>query len=311
VSFALTLCLVLLAFFGIASLSLAIMIAIAWHAGLKRTLVESFDLLAMRLLPAGGGAFLVLTVVLPAFLIYEPPNELEPVGPLVVALALFSVVAVADGVRRGLRACLSTRSLFISGPVDRWPVKPGLKVDIVDVDEPIVAVVGAWQPRIVAARCVVDSCSQEEFSLVVAHEAAHVSARDNVKLLLLIASPDALAWIPFGAALTARWRVAAEFAADECATGHDPRKRVDLASALIKVARLSTASSRTLPTLCMPVGVDDVDGRVRRLLTPSPRVLRTSTMKVLVASALLLPVVTVPAYALIHEFIEILVGFGH
>jgi hypothetical protein len=340
-SFAPTLCLVLLAVYGLASLILSAALAIAWHAGLERALATSGDLLALRLLPAGGAALLVLTAALPAFLIYEPAHEAEHVGPLLVVLALFALVAVGDGIRRAWRACSAARLLIDNwGPTHSWLVESGQKVDVVDLEEPIVAVVGGWRPRILAARRVVAACSPEEFRRVIAHEAAHVSARDNLKLLLLVATPDALAWMPLGAALAKRWRTAAEFAADERATGPDPHKRVALASALIKVARLSTANDRTLPALSMSVGVDDVAGRVRRLLAPSPdefaaspdvcaafpnamrtrtahamgtaiaHAMRTTTAKMLTACALLLPVIAVPLYGPVHEFIEVLVAFG-
>ncbi len=48
--------------------------------------------------------------------------------------------------------------------------------------------------------------------------------------------------LPLGAALMARWRSAAEFEADEGATGVDPHKRLALASALVKVAGLSAGA---------------------------------------------------------------------
>lgn len=303
--------LVLLAVYGLTSLLLAAVVVVAWHGGLRGKPVAPGDLLALRLLPAAGGALLVLTVVLPAFLIYEPAHEREQVGPLLVAMALFSLVAIGDGIRRAWGSCIAARSLLSDlGPADCWQVEPGRNVDIVDVEAPIVAVVGGWRPRIVAAKRVVAACSQEEFCRVIAHEAAHVSARDNLKLLLLAASPDALAWMPVGTTVANRWRIAAEFAADERATGPDPRKRVALASALIKVARLSTAGDRDLPALSMPVGVDDVEGRVRRLLsTPSPSY-QTSAIKYLVACAGLIPMLAVPLYRVLHQLLEVLVAFG-
>src|SRR5262249_50092270 len=142
-------------------------------------------------------------------------------------------------------------------------------VEVVDVPNPIVGVIGGWRPRVVAAECVISVCSHDEFRQVVAHEAAHVSTRDNLKLLLLLACPDALAWTNLGAALTERWRTEAEFAADQRATGDDPQKRLELASALIKVARLVDPGRCSRHALTMSVAVDDVEGRVRELLTPA------------------------------------------
>jgi hypothetical protein len=305
------LCLVLAGVYGLTSLLLSILVAVTCRAGLGRMRSTSNDLLAMRLLPTGGAALLTLTVVLPAFLIYEPAHELEEVGPFLVALVLLALVTAGAGIVRGWRACLAGRTLLRNcGPPNRWFMGDGQKVDLIDIPEPIVAVVGGWRPRIFAAKHVLGACSQEEFREVLAHEAAHVSSRDNLKLFLLVVSPDALAWLPCGATLTASWRAAAEFEADEHATGSNPRKRVALASALIKVARLSTGTKSPLPVLSMPVALDGVEARVRQLLSPSPNTARTTTIKSLIACASLVPVIAVPLYGLVHLFIEALVAFG-
>jgi Zn-dependent protease with chaperone function len=311
VSSAAVLCLVLVAVYGLASLLLSILVAVTWRAGFDRMRSTSDDFLVLRLLPAGGAALLTLTVVLPAFLIYEPAHELEEVGPCLVALALLALIAVGAGIVRGWRACAAARALLRNwGPGELRSVGAGQKVDLIDIPEPIVAVVGGWRPRIVASKQVFGTCSQEEFCQVIAHEAAHISTRDNLKLLLLVVSPDALAWLPCDAALAARWRAAAELEADERATGLDPRKRVALASALIKVARLSTGADHPLPALSMPIALDDVEGRVRRLLKPSPTTSRTTNIKRLMVCAALVPVISVPLYGLVHQFIEALVTFG-
>jgi Zn-dependent protease with chaperone function len=310
-TFAVMLCLVLAGVYGLTSLLLSILVAVTWRAGLDRRRSTSNYLLALRLLPTGGAALLTLTVVLPAFLLYEPAHELEAVGPFLVALVVLALVTAGAGIVRGWRACLAGRALLRNcGPPERWPRGDGHKVDLIDIAEPIVAVVGAWRPRIVAAKHVFDACTPEEFREVLAHEAAHVSTRDNLKLFLLVVSPDALAWLPGGATLAACWRAAAEREADEHATGSDPRKRVALASALIKVARLSTGTGSQLPALSMPVALDDVESRVRRLLSPSPSAARTSSITSLVVCASLVPAIAVPLYWLVHLFIEALVVLG-
>ena len=131
-----------------------------------------------------------------------------------------------------------------------------------------------------------------------------------MKLLLQMISPDALTWMPAGAALTKRWRVAAELEADARACGSDPRKRVALASALLKVARLSSGTERRSLALSMPVAVDDVEGRVRELLAPLPMPHKRLPMRTLLACALMIAVVGVPLYGSVHESIESLVAFG-
>ncbi|MBS0420584.1 MAG: M56 family metallopeptidase [Proteobacteria bacterium] len=306
----LLLAIVLLATFGLAAVLLAGLVAMSWHAGLSLVRTAAADLLALRLLPVSGALVFTLTVVLPAFLSREPRSDRESAGPLLLILATFTLLTLLHGIWRGWRAWAAARSLLHTwGAAKRCLIENGCVVQVVDIPKPIIGVIGAWRPRVVAAECVISACSRGEFRQVVAHEAAHVSTRDNLKLLLALASPDALAWTVLGAALTERWRTEAEFEADQRATGDDPQKRLELASALIKVARLFDTGSDTRHALTMSVAHDDVEGRVRHLLAPvratSPRF-----GKVLASLAILTPVAALPLYALVHELIETLVRFG-
>jgi Peptidase family M48 len=307
------LCLVLLGMFALSMLVLSGLVALAWRAGLKRRLTTPAELLTLRLLPAAGGLLIVLTVVLPAFLSQEPRLQREAVGPWLFILAALSLLAMAHGTWRAWRACAAARELLRRcGPARGWLVENGQTVKVVGVAEPIVAVVGGWGSEIVAAECVVSACSTDELQQVIAHEAAHASARDNFKQLMLVASPDVLSWTRIGAALTQRWRAAAELEADQRATANDPRRRLALAAALIKVARARGACDRAHLALSMPVAADDVAGRVRQLLAPPTATVpsRAASAPTLASCALLLPVAALPLYPLVHELIEALVRLG-
>jgi Zn-dependent protease with chaperone function len=209
-------------------------------------------------------------------------------------LAALAAAGLAGGIWRGWRACRAARALL-----DRC--RPA---------EPLVAVIGAWRPRIVATESVRAACDAEEFRAVLAHEAAHLAARDTLKLLMQVAAPDALALSPIAAALTERWRVAAEFEADQRATQGDCGRRLALASALIKVARLLKSHAAPRPGLGMPVATDDVPGRVQALLAPPTPQARGRILVALVGGALLLPLLALPRYALLHELIEQLIALG-
>ncbi|HWW32855.1 MAG TPA: M56 family metallopeptidase [Steroidobacteraceae bacterium] len=301
--------LVLLATFSLVSLMLAALLALAWRAGLAHLRATSLDLLALRLLPSAGALLIALTVVLPAFVGFEPHREREAAGPLLIVLAVLAVAGLTAGIWRAGRAVRAARALLERcrpGP-DRIGHEA---VHVAETSEPIVAVIGAWRPRIVATESVRAACSGEEFRAVLAHEAAHLAARDNLKLLLLTAAPDALALTPLAAALAERWRTAAECEADQRATGADSERRLALASALIRVARLMQSRGAPQPALGMPVAADDVPGRVRTLLAPPTPNSRARILAVLTAGALLLPLLALPCYALLHELIERLVGLG-
>jgi Zn-dependent protease with chaperone function len=301
-SFDVTFPLVLLAAYGIFNLLLSAAVVLAWRAGLRRYLTDADAVLAVRLLPAMGSAALVLTVVLPAFLRYEPRHAHDHPGPLLVVSAVFALLVLGDGIRRGVRAWRTTRPLVrATGRAE---------VTVIDVKEPLVGVVGGWKQRIVAARSVAAACDDEEFHQVLAHEAAHMDSRDNLKLLLLLTMPDALAWLPTGSALTEQWRAATELAADERASGGDRRKRIALASALIKVARLSIASGRPRGPSRASTPLSGLEHRVRRLLAPSPVTQRAFHGRRLLTCVLLVPLLAVPLYASVHRLIEALVAFG-
>jgi len=310
-TFDVTFPLVLLAAYGLCNLLLSAAVALAWRAGLHRHLTDADAVLGLRLLPAMGSAILVLTIVLPAFLLYEPRHAHDHPGPLLVLSALFALLVLVDGARRGSRAWRATRALARSSqPFLPSTAAGGTEVAVINVKEPLVGVVGGLRQRIIAARSVAAACDHEEFRQVLAHEAAHMDARDNLKLLMLLTMPDALAWLSTGGALTERWRAATELEADERASGTDPRKRLALASALIKVARLSLASGRPRTASRMSPPLTGLELRVRRLLGPAPGMHRAFPARRLLTCALLVPLLAVPLYASVHRLIEVLVSFG-
>ena len=313
-SFDTTFPLVLLAAYGLFDLLLAAAVVLAWRAGLRRHLTDAAAVLSVRLLPAAGAATLVLTVVLPAFLLYEPRRAHDQPGPLLVISALFTLLVLLDGVRRGWRAWWAARALVRnSQPHLTEPAAASSGVTVINIKEPLVGVVGGWKQRIIAARCVATACDHEEFRQVLAHEAAHMDSRDNLKLLTLLTMPDALAWFATGKALTEHWRAMTELEADERASGADPRKRVALASALIKVARLSIASGLPRRAPRVSSHLSGLEHRVRRLLAPSssPAAMQRSfRARRLLTCVLLVPLLAVPLYASVHRLIEVLVAFG-
>jgi len=307
----LLLALILLATFGLAGLILSGLLALAWHAGLRRVRATALDLIGLRLAPAVGALLVTLAIALPAFLGFEPHREEEAAGPWLLALAALGAACLMAGVWRAWRACDAARALLMRCRPESGGRAAALPpLHLVDSAEPLVAVVGAWRPRIVATESVRAACSGEEFRAVLAHEAAHLAAHDNLKLLLLTATPDALGLTPLARALTESWRAAAEGEADDRATRGDGARRLALASALIKVARLLAGRHSPQPALGMSVAADEVPERVRALLGPPARPPRARILLVLAAAALLMPLAALPRYALLHELMEQLVGLG-
>jgi hypothetical protein len=95
------LCVVLLGVYALVSLLIAVLIQIAWFAGLKSVRQASRDLLAQRLLPSVGALLVTLGIVMPTFSIYEPVRQMEEIRTLLVVLALLALATAGDGIRRG------------------------------------------------------------------------------------------------------------------------------------------------------------------------------------------------------------------
>jgi hypothetical protein len=305
------LCVTLLGGYAAVNIGLSLLIVLLWYAGLERCVSRAVDIVAMRLVPGAGALLMSVAVVLPAFLDQEPSREGETPGLLICGLAFLTLLMVGDALRRGWGAWRATRDLKRSYRVRQFTQVQGHPIGIVDIREPVVMVVGACRPQIIAARSVIAACSPLEFRLVVAHEMAHVSARDNLKFVFLLLSTDVLAWLPLHSVLIDRWRMAAEFAADQRA-GTDQRDRVALASALIKVSRLGLSGNTAHPALCMPMasGANCIEARVRLLLMPRVGVVRGLFTRWLTLSALLPPLCACPFYGRVQQLIEILVAYG-
>ena len=233
------------------------------------------QLVWLRACPGVGAAVLTLTVMTPAFAIFEPDRASETAGPLVIVLAVAALVQIGASMVMAAATLARTRAAarawFTSArPLDVDP-PAGVPAYAIESPAPIVALVGVFTPKLIAARTVIDSCTTEELTAIVAHERGHLHARDNLKRWLMACAPDALRWTPWHREIAAAWHDAAEDAADDAATLCDDRARVDLAALLVKIARLTPEPSWPAATVSPFVEKSGLDRRVRRLLTPGER----------------------------------------
>jgi len=214
-------------------------------------------------------------LLIPAFVLHEPAEPAERVGPLLLLAAVAGAALLAGGAWRALRDAHATRSLCRRWLGSARPLRltgvtlpAPLPAHAFESSFPVASVVGPWRPRLFVSRRVIEGCAPEELAAILAHEQAHVVARDNLKRALLSAAPDPLAWTPLGRRLRRDWHAAAEAAADERAAAGRPEVRLALASALVRLARLA---ARPVPLAGAAV-IDDapVASRVRRLLAPAP-----------------------------------------
>ena len=296
--------------------------AVAWRAGLLNNLAPSSAARARRLawwrsFPSLAAALVALVIVVPAFVMFEPYRDAEAVGPILPTLALVAIAQfVASGwlaLASAIRTRMVTRAWLRAGtPLDVQP-PAGVPAYAIDSLAPIVALVGVFSPKLIAARAVIDACTHEELTAIVSHERGHLHARDNMKRWLMACAPDALRWTPIHHEMCAAWHDAAEDAADDVATGGDEGARANLATLLVKIARLAPETAWPGATVSPFVQHDGLARRVRRLLEPTVEYPRTASLwqlPALFCAALITAIASPGVLNAVFDIVETLVQFG-
>ena len=265
-----------LAIFLAVNLAAASLVSLVWR--LVRRTAEGWSarlraqiLFTLRLAPSLVGLIAVGLFFLPAYLDYEPRGTSEAVSTKLALFASLSILGLALALWRAARALWITRKLRREWLHTAKEISlPGVSVRAFQIPHafPIVAVVGIVRPRLFVAEQVLLTLTPEELSATVAHEYGHLQARDNLKRGLLRACRDALL-IPVGDSVEKSWSAAAESAADEYAAETSADVALNLASALVKIARMVPVGVRArMPLAAFIVGEESrgIKARVRHLL---------------------------------------------
>jgi Zn-dependent protease with chaperone function len=268
----------LLTFNSLASLAITGLWRIAGGVTRRWTAVSRARLIfSLRTLPALLAFLSVALLLVPAYVAYEPRQAAERVSFKLGLLAFISATGIAVSVYRAIATHRVTSKLTAD-----W-LRQGKPLHINDVNIeafqiahtfPLIAIVGFLRPRLFVASQVLEILTPEEISAAVAHENGHLAARDNLKRGLLHACRDALLIIPSGRSLDKAWSEASEEAADENAARQGNGVALDLASALVKIARKIPQGARpTMPAGVFLLGDEETKGiksRVRRLIALAP-----------------------------------------
>jgi len=297
-------------------------VGLAWRTGLinhskHASATQAQRLAWLRAVPTLASTFVSLVVVVPAFVMFEPYHESEDVGPvlpILAALALGQLTAsLAFATLTAVRTRVVTRTWLRSGtPLEVTP-PAGVPAYAIDSPAPIVALVGVFSPKLIAARAVIEACTREELTAIVAHERGHLYARDNLKRWLMACAPDALRWTPIHHEIAAAWHAAAEDAADDVATRGDDVARVSLAALIVKIARLAPEATWPAATVSPFVERDGLPRRVRRLLAPETTTERAASVWHIAAvfgAAVLATILSPGLLGSVFAFVESLVKFG-
>jgi len=304
-----------LAWFFIVNVAVTLAVAVWAHRALRAgRRLSATRLFAARVLPGMASLFFVVAVFVPSYWRYEPRDFVEGFD---ITLTIFALVAVAlfvAAARRALRAWFSAarrtrlwmqtaRPLALAGAA-----MPAFQID---ADAPMLALVGVVRPRLMITRGLLDALTDEEIAASVAHEAGHSRAWDNLKRLLMRASPDLLAFCSAARAIECRWASAAEYCADSAAASVGPAARCALASALVKVARLTPTVTPIAEPISTLVDGGEIVSRVERLLADSTQpIARQASMiawSVVVLLAAASTINFISLLELVHSVTEVLV----
>jgi hypothetical protein len=234
--------------------------------GSARRVERSLFLLALaaRLMPW----LLSFGLLVPAYLRGEDNPAAERVGSASLALAACVLVWSLTGIVRALAAALKVHRCcrlcrVVGRSADDLPLLlyPG--------ERSLLAVAGVFAAKVIVSQPLLDAnrFSRAALAVALAHEAAHVRHRDNLKLLLLSLLPHVSFSTESLPSLQQRWRLAAELAADEEGTEGEPARSLLLAQMLVAMAREGSCG--------LPQGLvglfsasEHLRVRVERLLAP-------------------------------------------
>jgi Peptidase family M48 len=230
-------------------------------------------LFATRVGPPALAFISVALFLVPSYIAYEPYSSGEVISKKLATPAILSAIGVGFALWRALRSGLATRSLRRQWLSDAVQIRiDGISIPtfLIANSFPIVAVVGTLRPRLFIAERVLETLNEEELTAAIAHEGGHLAAHDNFKRSLLRVCRDVLMIVPCGRSLDRAWAEAAECAADEQAARQNAETALNLASALVKIAKMVPAGARAaVPMAAFLVGVNETRGvkaRVRHLL---------------------------------------------
>jgi len=219
----------------------------------------------------------VAAVFVPAFIAHEPHTTGEVVSKKLAALALISATGFGLALTKAFRSWLATHALLRDWLARAQRIQlEGVATPTFSLSHsfPIIAVVGTFRPRLFIAEHLLQSLTKEELTAAIAHECGHLAARDNLKRSLLRVCRDVLI-LPCGRGLDRAWSEAAECAADEHAARQSALTALNLASALVKIAKMIPAKGQAaIPVGVFLVGAEEsrgVKARVRRLLDLASR----------------------------------------
>jgi hypothetical protein len=303
--------LVSLAFFATVYCSLSALVVLAWRItrrdGGKPCSWSANFLFGLRMFPFAASTVIAVFFTFPSFWFMERAALDEDAGTFI--LAACSLLILSAGLFRVLRAESKTMTA-----VTRWtpgernvgsgtPFTPTLSASL---GAPALILVGIRKPRVLVSDMAAIVLSSRELQVAVRHELGHKRSWDNLRKVLISATP-----VPGMSSLESAWREAAELAADDAAVS-SRQDALDLAAALIKLSRSSKQWSEPALASTLVSGSSSISLRVKRLIEwrmSPPRLQRIRPWTLLATFTLIVAVANNYSAALVltHRLTELLV----
>jgi len=259
-----------LAFFATVYCPMSLLALLVWWTA--RRIRPSADahsanlLFGVRVFPFAVSAAVTVFFTFPSFWLMERPSLDEDSETFI--LALCSLCILGAGLYRVLRVQART-----TRAVQRWLAEATNMNSDCDCDwgartsklsaaqgAPPLVLVGIYKPSVLISDEAAAVLTDGELQIAVRHEISHARSWDNLKKVLVSATP-----FPGMGRMERAWHEAAELAADDRAVTNR-QEALDLASALIKLSR----SCQQLPSYVFAAelvsGSSSINLRVHRLL---------------------------------------------
>ncbi|MBA2619970.1 MAG: M56 family metallopeptidase [Acidobacteria bacterium] len=259
---------------------ISISASVLWRVAAKQTRGWTAQnrarfIFALRVFPFASALVFALGFLLPAYILFEPHSSSETVGFKLAFLSIVSASGVGFAFYKVFRTQRATRNLVADWMEHAEPIRvEGVSIPVYKIKHsfPVIAVVGAFRPRMFVAAQIFESLDDAEFRATARHEAGHLAARDNLKRTVMRACRDLLIF-PFGQKLDRAWAENIEAGADEYAAETGGKQAaLNLASALIKIARIipdGTKPSMPAGAFLIEAPTAEIAFRVRKLLEMS------------------------------------------
>ena len=227
---------------AIAALSGLIWVSCSRLMAAKPAHTKAQFLFLLRIAPLLGAILCVGGIFLPAYLIYEPPQTNEAITFKLAIPATLCLYVLSRAMRRLMIVRRRTAKL-----TRNW-MRQSERVQIGAIDVPayrihhpfpLIAILGIRHPKLFVAKQVLESFTAQELMAAISHERGHLISGDNLKRVILDFCRDSLLVRFMGPPLDRQWLANSEIAADEYAVALGSAAALNLASALIKVARIA------------------------------------------------------------------------